>query len=187
MHLEKFRDTLDMEDKLQTLSLTDEYTHSFKGIQSYQVQAASALFQELGCFPRINGGKWKKVGLSSRTPNWSLITRGTRGPLEHPWFSFLEGKQTIKPFHSQYCYNGHLSFLNAMKSVFIKCTLLKRHMFSRPAFVSAVTNHVANKIKKSLRIFLSKTNLQDMSRDRLLQGSMLGGRFGIGVTSTSLH
>ena len=60
-------------------------------------------------------------------------------------------------------------------------------MFSRPAFVSAVTKLVANKIKKSLRIFLSKTNLQDMSRDRLLQGSMLEGRFGIVVTSTSLH
>lgn len=57
MQLEKFRDTLDMEGKLQTLILTDESTHSFKGIQTCQVQASSALFQELGCFPRINGGK----------------------------------------------------------------------------------------------------------------------------------
>lgn len=60
-------------------------------------------------------------------------------------------------------------------------------MFSRPAFVSAVTKHVASKTKKSLRIFLCKTNLQDMSRDRLLQGSMLAGRFGIGFISISLH
>ena len=69
MHLEKFRDTLDLEGKLQTLILTDESSHSFKGIQTCQVQAASALFQELGCFPRINGGKRKEVGLSSRTPD----------------------------------------------------------------------------------------------------------------------
>ena len=49
-------------------------------------------------------------------------------------------------------------------------------MFSRRNFVSAITKHMASKIKKSLRIFLSKTNLQGMSRDRLLPGSVLGGR-----------
>ena len=48
----------------------------------------------------------------------------------------------------------------------------------------AITKHSTRKIKKSLRVFLTKTNLQGISKDRLLYGSKLESRFGVDFTAS---
>lgn len=95
----------------------------------------------------------------------------------------LKGERNNKTISLLSLLQRPLLILKAKKSVFIKCKLKKRRVLSRHTFVSAITKHMASKIKKSSRIFLSKTNLQDISRDRLLHGSMFGSRFGIRFTS----
>lgn len=70
--------------------------------------------------------------------------------------------------------------------MFLKCKLKKRLLFSRHTFISAITEHRANKIKGSLRIFVSKINSQNISRDRLSHSSVLGGTFGLHSISSGM-
>lgn len=91
-----------------------------------------------------------------KRPSCPSLVQLLRGETNNKTTSFLTLRQ------------WSLFILKSKKTVFIRCKFCKRHIFSRHTPVLVMIKHMASKIRKSLRIFLSKIPLQDISRDRLL-------------------
>lgn len=108
--------------------------------------------------------KKKNVGLSNRTPDSFNDKKYKRPP--HLSLVRLLRRETNNKTVSLSSLLQWPSFI-LKNDVIIKCKLKKRRIFSGHTFLSAITENMANKIKESLRIFLPKIKLQDISGDRV--------------------